>query len=339
MLTGIKFLTRPKPHQKLILSQWMGCARVVWNAKVDEEKYHRTFARKYYPIGTFSPIDQTLAQFKSEELTPWLSACPFSIMKNSVHNWFETYRKFMKGQCRRPKRKPKTDQGSVLLTRDMFRFERCAYGKMRLFVGLKRKNIGYLSFKATAPFSTPNMLYIRRERGRYYVSFCYEDGQSTERLSDNSEHLAVLQFATKEYLEENTLGVNRGTAIPVHAGSMTFDFSEQQKKHATRADRYIQRLQRRMLCQKKGSNRRRKTRYRLATHHAKKASIREDFAHKTSRSLVDSQAKAIVFEDLRASQQTQNSKPTEDGQGGLLPNKARKKAGLYWAEISLERLF
>ena len=38
MLTGIKLRANPTSHQKLVLSQWMGCARSIWNAKVDEEK-------------------------------------------------------------------------------------------------------------------------------------------------------------------------------------------------------------------------------------------------------------------------------------------------------------
>jgi transposase len=30
MLTGIQLRAYPTNHQKLILSQWMGCARFVW---------------------------------------------------------------------------------------------------------------------------------------------------------------------------------------------------------------------------------------------------------------------------------------------------------------------
>ncbi|MCI5641748.1 MAG: helix-turn-helix domain-containing protein, partial [Chlamydia suis] len=52
MLTGIKLRANPTSHQKLILSQWMGCARSIWNAKVEEERYYRTYARKYCTIGT-----------------------------------------------------------------------------------------------------------------------------------------------------------------------------------------------------------------------------------------------------------------------------------------------
>ncbi len=328
MLTGIKLRANPTSYQKLVLSQWMGCARSIWNAKVDEEKYFRTFARKYYPTGTYAPIDQKTSQFKSKELTPWLSRCPSQIIRNSAVNWYQTYQKFMKGVCGRPKRKPKTDRGSIYLTREVFSFERCEDGNLRLFIGTKTNNIGYLSFKAHGKFEIPNSLYVRKERGQYYVSFCYEDGNSEEELPSNAEHLEFLQGSTKKYLEEHTIGVDRGVAIPVHAGSITFDFCENQKSNMTKADRYIKRLQRKLSRQKKGSSRRNKTKHRIATHHAKKAKIRNDFAHKTSRSLIESKAKVIVFEALRTSSMTRKPKAKQDEQGRYVSNKAKQKAGL-----------
>ncbi len=328
MITGIKLRAYPTSEQKIVLSQWMGCARSIWNAKVDEERYYRTFARKYYPIGTHAPIDQKTSQFKSKELTPWLSKCPSQVIRNSAVNWYKTYQKFMKGACGRPKRKPKTDRGSIYLTREVFRFDRCEDGNLRLFIGTKTNNIGYISFKAHSKFEIPNSLYVRKERGQYYVSFCYENGKSEDELSSNSEHLAFLQGSTKEYLEENVIGVDRGVAIPAHAGSMTFDFCDNQKKNMTKSDRYITRLQRKLARQQKGSNRRNKTKLRIAIHHAKKANIRNDFAHKTSRSLVDSKAKVIVFEALKTSGMTRKPKAKQDEQGRYLPNKAKQKAGL-----------
>ena len=328
LLTGIKLRANPTSNQKLVLSQWMGCARSIWNAKVDEERYYRTFARKYYPIGTYAPLDQKTSQFKSKELSPWLYQSPSQILRNSAVNWYQTYQKFMKGACGRPKRKPKTDKGSIYLTREVFHFDRCEDGNLRLFIGTKTNNIGYLSFKAHRKFEIPNSLYVRKERGQYTVSFCYENGKDEVELSSNAEHLAFLQGSTKEYLEESVIGVDRGVAIPAHAGSMTFDFCDNQKKKMTKVDRYIKRLQRKLARQTKGSNRRNKTKHRIATHHAKKANIRNDFAHKTSRSLVDSQAKVIVFEALSTSRMTRKPKAKQNEQGRYVSNKAKQKAGL-----------
>ena len=171
MLTGIKLKANPTSSQKLILSQWMGCARLVWNSKVAEERYYSVFARKYCKIGTYAPIDQKTSQFKSKELTPWLYQCPSQIIRNSAVNWYQTYQKFMKGLCGKPKHRAKSDRGSIYLTREVFRFDRCEDGNLRLFIGTKKNNIGYLSFKAHCKFEIPNSLYVRKERGQYLCVF------------------------------------------------------------------------------------------------------------------------------------------------------------------------
>jgi putative transposase len=124
------------------------------------------------------------------------------------------------------------------------------------------------------------------------------------------------------------IGIDRGVAVPVHAGFKQFDYSDNQKKKMIKSYRYIKRLQRKLAKQQKGSNRRNKTKFRIARHHAKKANIRNDFAHKTSRSLVDSKFKVFVFENLKTSNMTRKPKPKQDEQGRFISNKAKQKAGL-----------
>lgn len=223
MLTGIKLRANPTAVQREKLSRWMGCARVIWNAKVDEERYYRTFARKYCSVGTYAPVDKRAAHFKDAELTPWLSECPSQIIRNVATNWCNTFQKFMKGICGRPKRHPKTDRASIYLTRELFRFDTCADGVTRLFIGTKTNNIGYLSFKAHGRFNQPDSLYIRKERGQYFVSFCYENGQP--ETASHADNLAMLSSADRAWLEENTVGVDRGVTVPVQAGDQSFDFT------------------------------------------------------------------------------------------------------------------
>src|SRR5471030_1382325 len=332
MLTGIKLRAHPTEAQKQVLSQWMGCARFIWNAKCDEERCYRTFARKYYPIGTYAPVDRTAAQFKDAELTPWLSGCPSQILRNAAVNWYQTYQKFMKGICGRPKRHPKTERASMHLTRELFRFDTCADGNIRLFIGSKTNNIGYLSFKAHGRFNLPNSLYIRKERGQYFVSFCYENGKPEG--AGYADNLAMLAGSSREWLEENTLGVDRGVSIPVQAGDLRFDYSAEQKKQLTQSARYIKRLQRRMTRQVKGSNRRNKTKYRLSCYYAKQGNVRADFSHQTSRKLVNS-ASVIIFEALETQCMTKKAKPKQDESGHYLPNHAKAKSGLNKAILNV----
>ena len=238
MLLGIQLKANPTKNQKLILSQWMGCSRLIWNAKCEEERYYSTFARKYCPIGTYAPIDQTTSQFKHKLLTPWLYNCPSQILRNSASNWYQTYQQFIKGSCGKPRRKPKSDVGSIHLTRELFKFEVGTDGVRRLFIGSKTNNIGYLSFKTHRSFELPNSIYIKKVRGRYTVSFCYDNQDHIQQLTDN-EHLAYLQGASEHYLDQYVEGIDRGVAIPAQAGDSSFDFTDGQKKHQRKAEKYI----------------------------------------------------------------------------------------------------
>lgn len=219
MLQGVRFKANPTLTQKRTLSQWMGCSRLIWNAKCQEERYYSTFARKYYPIGTYAPIDQKTSQFKNKELTPWLYDCPSQIIRNTATNWYQTYQGFIKGRNGKPKPKAKSDRGSIHLTRELFHFERCNDGILRLFVGSKTNNIGYLSFKIHKVFKIPNSIYIRKECGQYSVSFCYEDGIAD--LGSNKDHLIWLKGATLGGLNDMVVGIDRGVAIPVQAGDLS----------------------------------------------------------------------------------------------------------------------
>ena len=90
MLMGIKLQAKPTREQKYILSKWMGCARFIWNAKCEEERYYTRFARRYFPIGTYAPVDQKYSQFKNKMLSPWLYEVPSQILRNSASTWHDT---------------------------------------------------------------------------------------------------------------------------------------------------------------------------------------------------------------------------------------------------------
>ncbi|MDD2945532.1 MAG: transposase [Acinetobacter sp.] len=343
MLTGIQLRAYPTENQKLILSQWMGCARFIWNAKCDEDKYFRGFAAKFAPFNQYYETqDQKYSHFKSDELSSWLANCPSTIQKNSTVNWYNTLKKSIQGLCGRPKRKKKTDKASIHLTSDLFEF-RIENNKRKLFIGGTKFNIGALNFKAHADFKEPKSLYIRKERGQYFVSFCYEDGIEIQEFDGkkfdskkySKRQLDRLRGLNEEQLQKIVVGIDRGVTIPVHAGHEQFDFSKEQKNNLSKADRYIKRLQRKLARQAKGSNRRAKTKHRIAVHHSKKANIRKDFAHKTSRRLANGFGEVFVFEKLNTKQMTQKPQPKKDDSGRFIPNKAKAKAGLNKAILNV----
>ena len=330
MITGITLQAHPTREQKVVLSQWIGCSRFVWNAKCEQDRYLCSFAGRYMPIGTYPSLNAQYSHFKNRELSPWLYECPSQILRNAASSWYFSYKNFLKGQCGKPKKKRKGEAGSVLLTRELFRFEKCEDGVSRLFIGTKKNNIGYLSIKNHAAYGEASSIRIKKVRGHYLVSFCYEDGLSESDLPTQKEHLEHLKQLGREKLEIATIGIDRGVAIPVQAGNESYDFTQEQKRKKQTRARYIRRCQRRLSKQSKGSKRRNRTKRRISKSHGKIANIRKDFCHKTSRAIVDAQdTKIIVLEDLKTSQMTRAPRPKKDEKNGQwLKNNAKNKAGL-----------
>ena len=150
---------------------WMGCSRFIWNAKCFEDFYLTRFAKKHLPIGTYPKIDQTYSWYKNKDLSPRLSDCPSQILRNSSSNWYTTYNNFLKGICNKPKRKLKSNRNSILLTRELFKFEKCKDGVIRLFIGTKTNNIGYVSFKKHRSFKEPNSILAYKRKRKISVKF------------------------------------------------------------------------------------------------------------------------------------------------------------------------
>lgn len=98
-------------------------------------------------------------------------------------------------------------------------------------------------------------------------------------------------------------------------------------RHAEAAADLLARTQGVLARCKRGSNRRRKVRDRVAALNAKVARQRIDAARKAALALTR-HADVIVMEDLRIANMVRRPQPKSDGEGGYLPNGAAAKAGL-----------
>ena len=368
---GIKYKANPTKEQKLILSQWMGCARAVWNAKCDQDKYERSFLSKFNTFGVrleskrvvfrkqesikdkekskkrkkyenvnffngktiikpfYADITQEFSLFKDKDLSPWLSKCPSQILRNSSVNWFKTYWKFIKGECGKPRRKKKSDEGSIHLTKELFQLKKNSGGSYQLFIGSKNNNIGFLSIKTHRKVSEPKSIYIKKKNGVYSVSFCYQDEVSEKDLIKKESYLKTLSKLDKLDLDEITEGVDRGVKIAAQTTGFGYDYQEIEKKRLISLEKKRKRYQRRMTKQVITSNRRKKTKSKIAKTYIKQANIRNNFCHQTSHSLVQKTAKKVfVFEDLKTKNMTKKPKAKQNEHGRWLKNKAKAKAGL-----------
>ena len=334
--SGTKFRCYPTEKQKLVLSQWMGCQRVIYNAKVEEDRYYRTFGRKSLSLVGLEPsVDQQYAQFKNKELTPYLYTVPSQILRNGATRFKQAYSRFFQGLSGRPVHKNKYAKQSVWITGELFNFTATGASKKRkqktiyghtLEIGAGKHYLGELRFTPSDEYGLPSTITISKNGGKWFVSFSYEKAADVIPEEEISSYYAAM---SEEALDQIVQGNDRGKAIPVatNAGA-TYDFTDVQRERMLRKERHTKQYQRMMARRKPGSKRRNRAKIRAARCRQYGADVRNDFAHKTSRTFVDSEWEVFVFEDLAIKNMTKAPKPKKDEDGTYLPNGARAKAGL-----------
>ena len=329
MLTGIKTHFHPNPVLSETLTQWIGCARVIYRAKCEEDNYLRAYARSYLPIGTLPKIDKSYSQYKDPELTPWLKECPSQILRNSSTIWHRSYARFMKGLGGRPKPKNKITGNYIWLTKELFRI-RWEGSQYVISIGTEKNPVGEIRTKwnkTRIPKAPPASIWIRRTAYRWHLSFSYDDGQFYDDTS-NTQHLDYLRQFSEAELTNMITPVDRGVSKPAHTDNAVFLLSKREKTKALGRDKYIRREQRKLARQQKGSNRRQKIMRNIAKARTKTSNVRANFWHKTTYDIVEN-SRVVVLEDLKLKNMTKAPAPKLcELTGRGLKNGKRAKAGL-----------
>ena len=322
MNIGRKFRIYPSEEQQATLSQWIGHQRFIYNSKVQEDRYFRKFARKSLSlVGEQIPCDQQYSQFKTEE-TAFLKEVPSQILRNGAYKWMAAYQRFFKKLGGRPTIRKKAGRQSVMITSELFRFERIDATSALIHVGTPKNPVGAIRVKTHLEYSIPNSIYISVHGGQWHVSFSNENDTP---VATEAELLVALQHLTEAQLLEITSGFDRGVIIPVASSdSSSFDYSKEQKQNIEVAIKGKKKWQKRFSKRQQGSSNRRKAAKRVARYDRKIADIRNDFAHKTSKAIVDAPGSLLAFENLLVKNMTASAKGTIEKPG----KNVRQKSGL-----------
>lgn len=325
MSTGYRLRAYPDDQVARVLARWIGCQRFIKNAKVREDRYFRAFQRRFADFaGQHAPVDQAYSHLIGDAngcegaSTVWLREVPSAVLRNGAVRFYQAYQRFFKGLARRPTTQGPHGEQSVWLTSDLFKFVPAAHDAQgvvtawRLLIGTKKFPCGELPFVDHRPgWTPPASIHVSHNAGRWHVSFSNEAAKSAVVPSeqDTLDHLRT--FSAQD-LAARTVGLDRGVAVPLMDSSGTaFELLDIHTARLAKKELQRKRWQRRAARRVKGSNNRRKAHQRAARAARYAADVRTDFAHQSSRALVDSKNLLFVFEALQVKNMTRSAQGTK----------------------------
>lgn len=269
----------PTDQQQKSLAQLFGCVRVVWN---DALALCKASGKA---IG-FNKLSAMLTQSKKTEERQWLKDISSVPLQQSLRYLDVAYRNFfnsLKGKRKgkkvgSPKFKKKTNNQSA-------EFTKAAFSLSGDSVYLAK--IGDIKpvWSRKLPSEPSSVTVIKDCANRYFLSFV---------VDIEPEHIEPINPSVGI-----DLGIKTFAVLSTGEKFQSPDYSKLDKK--------VRKLQRKLARQSKGSNRRNKTRLRIAKKHNKIADIRKDFLHKVSTEVVRKN-QAITLEDLNVSGMVKNRK-------------------------------
>ena len=335
MQLGFRTRCYPQPEMADTLARWIGCQRVAGNAKDAEVNYLLWLRKRAIlspswtdsdPQGEGFPLDQSFAQFKDPELTPWLSEVPSQILRNGVVRYKRGWTNHWKnpGHFRRPRSKKKWEGNSVWLTRELFRF----VGPNRVELGTVAHPIGVLAFVQHRDVPEPNSLVLTRTRyGHWFLSYSSDALEGPELLPDEERLKALAQDPD---LDAKVQGIDRGIVVPAAtSGGGLYQLDDAAKERLKRLEKQRKHYQRAVARKPKGSRRREKAQAKASHRCADSAAIREDFLRQTSFRIAQDAPEVTALEDLNLKGMTKRAKAKRDeATGQWLRNGGAQKTGL-----------
>ncbi len=264
MLNCYKFRLYPNAKQERILFRWIGCQRLIYNAKVQEDRYFRRFAQRM--VGTAGkpvPVDQQYSQFITER-RPLLRDVPSQILRNGAVKFHRAYQRFLKKLGGRPKFKKKSGRQAVWLSRESFEFipqiddQTGNIVSYQLSLDTKRFPVGITAYLAHRSHSVPSSIHIAVQGGRWWLSLAAEDTALTtpgknleaavEQIAEDLRHLSADQLA------KPTQGGDRGVAKPLTTSDgKVFDIGPVLKTRIKKSRQRHKKWQQRASRRKQGS--------------------------------------------------------------------------------------
>lgn len=276
MIKAFKYRIYPSRSQEVLLSKTFGCIRVIWNTNVES---FNSYDKENNP----KPKVITKSDLIADK--PWLNDVSAAAIQQKIRDFQETSKQFFsktrKKKIHRPSFKKKSRNQSYRLPNQKFSIKE---NKIRL------EKIGWVKMSVDRIIPDDSKILsctVSKNCGnQYFVSISIDVAICHKPKTGKSVgvDLGLKSFAT---LSDNTIIDN-------------IKFFREKQSEIAKAQRYLSR-------KRKGSNRYRKNRLRIARLHNRIANRRNYFLHNITTFLVDNYD-VICIEDLNVSGMLSNHK-------------------------------
>lgn len=280
MIKAYKYRLYPNGEQRTFFEKSFGCARYVYNWALNKriEAYQQRKER-------LSCVDlcKMLTDLKKEEDKLWLNEVSSECLQQSIRCMDSAFTRFFREKKGFPKYKSKKDARKSYKAINGVRID---FETNRI----KLPKIGWMKFYKNRTFEgkVGTVTVSKNATGKYFVSVLVNDG---------------IETPLKPNIEYNTsVGIDVGIKdFAVFSNGCVYA----NPKYLEKAEKRLNVLQRRFSKKKKGSNRREKSRLKLARAYEKVTNCRTNFIHQaTSRIVRENQT--IIIEDLNVSGMMKN---------------------------------
>lgn len=288
----------PTREQELVLRQHCKHARNIWNLALEQNKYYRTGGRTSYPPNHNERCRQ-LTEIRGEY--EWVGEGSQTVQQQALRDFDRTLWNGIKGICGLPTwRKAGKNEGFRIV-----HFKASHVNKLnKNWSGLFVPKIGWVRFRSSKEIDFTKIKSYRvtlNPAGQWHVAF------------------AIIPVPVAGPGINTTIGIDMGVVHAVALSNGEFhDF-----KTDPRLNKRIKGLQRALARAKRGSNRRKIIKQKLAKNQLKKANRRKDFAEKKSTDIAR-RFDYIGREDLRIKNMVRSAKGTIENPG----RNVKAKSGL-----------
>lgn len=299
-----RFRAYPSPSQEVGMANLFGCCRSVYNWALGQREKAFKETGKGLSYGQTSKL---LTALKKED-REWLKEVSSVPLQQSLRHLDHAYQRFFKKLGGYPSFKSKYGKQSATFTDAAFKFD-------PVNKNLSLAKIGRIKVKWSREISDITTVTLTKEKsGKYFVTVQVE------------EEIEQLPRTGKE------VGVDVGIS---HLATLSDGRKIDNPRTTLKWEKRLARAQRILSRRKKGSNRRRKQKIKVARLHEKISNIRKDFLDKATTTLVR-EFDVIAIEDLHVKGMVRNrklAKHISDASFGTLRRMLEYKAEWYGKEV------